>query len=255
MKPDTKVPNLRKTATVRRFLVLAMVTLGLAGPAIAGQAADRVARLDPQLRTMASRGSLDGATVRVIVTTRPDATDRVAGKWSGQGRRVHGLFRALRGVSLSADVRDLEALAADPDVLSVSLDLPVASAGKSTTSSTKTAGTKTTSSKTSTSTTDFGIQSDATGNFTWLPSHLASTLGVYSLFVNGSLIRGSGVGVAVIDSGIAVTGDYYIAAFVDFVNGRTTGPYDDFGHGTHLAGLMASSGWKSSIAAWRRGCA
>ena len=55
---------------------------------------------------------------------------------------------------------------------------------------------------------------------------------------------GAGVGVAVIDSGIASwhddltnrTSTYYpygnqrVAAFVDFVNGRTL-PYDDEGHG------------------------
>lgn len=52
--------------------------------------------------------------------------------------------------------------------------------------------------------------------------------------------RGSGVKVAVIDTGVARHPDFAdrIVAFADFVNGQTE-PYDDNGHGTHVAGTIA----------------
>ena len=58
---------------------------------------------------------------------------------------------------------------------------------------------------------------------------------------------------SVIDSGIAPLPDLSrIRAFYDFTNGRQPrvnrdeDPYDDYGHGTHVAGMIAADGDYSS---------
>ena len=64
-------------------------------------------------------------------------------------------------------------------------------------------------------------------------------------------ITGRGIGVAVLDTGIFLHEDLKdrVKGFADFVR-RKDRPYDDNGHGTHVAAMIGGLPWKENTGEW-----
>ena len=142
------------------------------------------------------------AVDRVIIQTTRGQAANVATRVRTRGRPVFSQFTIIDAVTAELGSEDLAALQADADVTSISIDAVVASASVN----------------------------GATNTF-------ATTIGVPL-----AGLTGKGVGIAVIDSGLALNGDFSSVAFYDFTRSQQGSPYDEYGHGTHVSGLIASKG-------------
>ncbi len=206
------VATSRRSKVVRglRLWTIALALVALVLPS-GVQAADRFQKLDPELNRRASVGA--PRTSQVVVRLAPGA------------ELPNSLRRYVRGAKLSlidayvlqmpdSALPQLEAL---PQVTSAHQDRPA-----------------------------------------WAADYL-STRATGADVVQESLgLTGRGIGVAVVDSGITSWhddltsnnrrtypyGNQRVSKFVDFVNGQTM-PYDDHGHGSHVAGILLGNGYDS----------
>ena len=198
----------RFVARVCRALVFGTAVLALTTPAHAEK---------KQVDSVVQQALERGETLPVIVRFKDDAAlQRGKGLTPGnvKGKRAFGQARAL---AAKVDHKQLLELLANDDVVGVSYDAPV--------------------------------KGNLLGLLTPPPPPAVSVEGSGSKVARSRYgVNGSGITVAVIDSGVKPHTDLpasRIKAFVDFVNGKTTA-YDDYGHGTHVAGIVAGSGAASN---------
>src|SRR5438034_708189 len=197
----------------RAALAVALVALVLPGvcsdSAAAGQNdahGRRVDKLDANLRHALDHEG-DWQSRRVIVRVDPNAIGSVQALMRARGDSPIRFHRGISAFTVRA--HHLEAFANNPAVLSISVDAPLDA-----------------------------LQIAPT---TFLPTEQVVR---DSVSLPGAW-TGAGIGVAVIDSGIEPSADFAgrITAFYDFTRGGiVSAPYDDYGHGTHVAGLIGGSG-------------
>ncbi len=86
-------------------------------------------------------------------------------------------------------------------------------------------------------------------------THITMQMDTARKTVNANIVQENGytgkdIGIAILDTGISPANDFSypknrIIAFKDFINNKST-PYDDNGHGTHVAGIAGGSGINSN---------
>ena len=163
-------------------------------------------------RDLHSRTTGSGDMVTVIVQYRQMPNSAFLKNMKAGGAAIRFQHQAIRAVTMRVPASMLAVLAKDPNVAYITPDRPVS-------------------------------MTDANEQF--------STAVEADIMASQFALDGTGVGVAVIDSGVADHGDLHTAGGASrvvysqsFVAGDTT-TSDKFGHGTHVAGLIGGNGANS----------
>jgi len=201
-----KRKHLQSAAWGKRFLMLCTVILS-ASLAFAGS---------PKMsKDLEGSNASDQVDVIVQYTQAPTALDNQHMRnRRGKLRRELGL---LNGGAYSVPASALTDLAADPDVAYISPDRPL-----------------------------YGTNN---GSPTAVLDYHTDTVNAAVAWAQG--LNGTGIGVAVIDSGIIDIPDFHaqnnlVVFSQNFVGGTSGSANDQYGHGSHVAGIIAGTGNKST---------
>lgn len=205
-----------KRASLAVLLITSMA-FGVTTPS--ARANGRTSNVASELSTLlakAKQGSAKGQTVRVIVQYKQAPTQAHYSAMQNRGGRLHARLHLIRGAAFTIPVSQLPALEADPEIASVSIDHSM------------------------------NVMDDLTNSAT----------GVAAAWNAG--FTGAGIGVAVVDSGVndshpdlwdSTHTTSRVLYHQDFTGTATTnssgGSYDLYGHGTHVAGIIAGNGYLS----------
>jgi len=218
----------------------------------------RAERLDTNLRAALDASATEPQ--RVIIRVRPGSRTAVRDSLTAHGDQILGELESIDGLTAVVHGQDLAELAGNDDVLSVSADAIVRTHGL------------------------LGGLLGVVGGVIGVVANVLLTVvdGLLSVVVavilpNGAEVQGPivppvtlrqtlgvdnssfagrGVGVAIIDSGLEMSSEFYnrVTASYDFRNGgtvKTSVSSDEYGHGTHIAGTIGGSGALSTDAAYR----
>ncbi len=198
-----------------KSLIVCLTALAIVGVAPRHHDTGRT-KLDQQLLTVVQHRQ--PGVVRVLVRVQNGAAGRVARQLAAFGATTKDSTTPDLLVAADVTATALDALSRNPDVLHLSSDARLASL-------------------------DTKLLSQ---------NMLLATEGLLATRPDGQTVRsisytGKNVGVALIDSGLTPNGDLNDVTFYDFTqNGKKVAPYDDYGHGTHVSGLMGSGGGMSN---------
>jgi serine protease AprX len=171
------------------------------------------------------------ATQRVIVSVKPGYRASVRQALQAHGDLIKSDHPSIDAFSAEIHSADVPELARQPWIEGVSIDATVYPVGDQN-----------------------GRDIKGNGRGRGSVTHLRETLGLSAMATTAT---GQGVVVAVIDSGITPSDDVSSTRITQFYDFTLAGcaatpanckvaPFDDFGHGTHIAGLIGSSGLLSN---------